>query len=74
MMSDRPAPKKRVNKLKVIIEVEVNAEGELGRLTLDAKSPLRSRIFLRREFLETSPLKARELVALCFDLTPKGVV
>lgn len=37
-------------------------------------APLRSRIFLRRGFLDTTPTKARELVALCFDLKPKGAV
>lgn len=55
-------------KLKIIIEVECDKAGNLGKLSLEAKSPARGGPVLRHTFLQTTPPKARELAKLCFDL------
>lgn len=55
-------------KLRIVIECEIDAAGNLGALEISAKAPLRSRVWLHRDFFERATPIAREMVRLCFAL------
>lgn len=61
----------RQAKLKIIIEIDLGPNWELGGMVINAKSPIKNGPLLKHDIMEKSFGPARELVKLCFDLENK---